>query len=241
VEVIEDDALQTTAVVQMASRRTLPVHLIRYKATAGQLPDYLICHQCAFILRLFACPPEERLQVAYAPAGYEAVSHLLQAHLGSQGYDQNVIRQAAERFLTATVTHLRSVPIGLRVSTWLAQDYPELAPLQRAQVMNELALNSESFSPQAQAIQPPAIHQAVMAINAAYALFWAQRYKKPSLMQAYVQAGYRPQAGALLDIYHQTLADPAHDRALIDAWAAALGLSGWYQWVHYEPPVRHTP
>jgi tetratricopeptide (TPR) repeat protein len=41
VEVIEDDALQTTAVVQMASRRTLPVHLVRYKATAGQLPDYL--------------------------------------------------------------------------------------------------------------------------------------------------------------------------------------------------------
>ena len=69
VEVIEDDALQTTAVVQMASRRTLPVHLIRYKATAGQPPDYLICHQCAFILRLFANPPEERFECGYAPAG----------------------------------------------------------------------------------------------------------------------------------------------------------------------------
>ena len=27
-------------------------------------------------------------------------------------------------------------------------------------------------------------------------------------MQPYVQAGYRPKAGELLDIYHQTPADP---------------------------------
>ena len=130
VEVIEDDALQTTAVVHMASRRTLPAHLIRYKATAGQPPDYLICHQCAFILRLFANPPEERFECGYAPAGYEAVRSLVQAHLGRQGVDQSAIsRQAAERFLNATVVHLRSIPIGLRVSDLAGPGVPGTAAL----------------------------------------------------------------------------------------------------------------
>lgn len=237
VDVVEDSSLQTTAVVHMASRRTLPAHMVRYNPTVGQPPDYLICFQCSFILRLFANPPEERFECGYAPAGYETVSSLAQAHLAGQGYDQARIAQTTERFLNATVVHLRSIPVGLRISEWLAQEYPELLPLQRSQVLSELKLNSESFSPQVRAIWPPTIYQAVMAINAAFALFWSQRLKKPSVMQPYVQAGYRPKAGELLDIYHQTPADPVHDRALIDGWAEALGLSGLYQWIPYQPPA----
>jgi hypothetical protein len=237
VDVVEDSSLPTTAVVHMASRRTLPVHLVRYNPTVGQPPDYLICFQCSFILRLFANPPEERFECGYAPAGYVAVRNLAQAHLAGQGYDQATIDQAAERFLNATVVHLRSIPMGLRISEWLAEEYPELLPLQRVQALNELKLNSESFGPQVRATWPPAIYQAVMAISAAFALRWSQRLRKPSVMQPYVQAGYRPQAGELLDIYHQIPADPAHDRALVDGWAEALGLSGWYQWARYEPPL----
>lgn len=61
----------------MASRCTLPVHLIRYSPTASQPPDYLICHQCAFVLRLFACPHGERYQFACVPAGFDVVRLLV--------------------------------------------------------------------------------------------------------------------------------------------------------------------
>jgi hypothetical protein len=212
VEVIEDRSLPTTAVVHMASRRTVPAHIVRTNPAAGQPPDYLICFQCGFILRLFANPPAERIECGFTAAGYEEVRKLAQAHLGSQGADQATINRAAERFLNAIVVHLRSVPVGLRVSQWLAQEYPELLPLQSSQVLNELKLNSESFSPQAVAAMPPLILDAVLSINAAFALHWSQRLKKPSIMQPYVQAGYRPKAGELLDIYHQTPADPARGR-----------------------------
>jgi hypothetical protein len=237
VEVIEDRSLPTTAVVHMASRRTVPAHIVRYNPAAGQPPDYLICFQCGFILRLFANAPAERVECGFTSAGYEEVRKLVQAHLGVQGADQATINGAAERFLNATVVHLRSIPVGLRVSAWLAQEYPELLSQQRAQVMNELKLNSETFSPQAIAAMPPLILDAVQAINAAFAHHWSQRLKKPSIMQPYVQAGYRPKAGELLDIYHQTPADPAHDRTLVDGWARALGLSGLYQWISFQPPV----
>jgi hypothetical protein len=237
VEVIEDRSLPTTAVVHMASRRTVPAHLVRYNPATGQPPDYLICAQCGFILRLFANPPQERVECGLAPAGYEEVRKLVQAHLGGQGADQATINRAAERLLNATVMHLRSIPVGLRVSAWLAQEYPELLPLQRVQVLNELKLNNETFSPQAKAAMPPLILDAILSINAAFALHWSQRLKKPSIVQPYIQAGYRPKAGELLDIYHQTPADAAHDRTLVDGWAEALGLSGFYQWIPYQPPA----
>jgi hypothetical protein len=237
VEVIEDRSLPTTAVVHMASRRTVPAHIVRTNPAAGQPPDYLICAQCGFILRLFANPPEERVECGLAPAAYEEVRKLVEAHLGRQGADPATINRAAERFLNATVVHLRSIPVGLRVSEWLAREYPELLPLQRAQVLNELKLNSETFSPQAVASMPPLILDAILSINATFAMFWSQRLKKPSIVQPYVQAGYRPKAGELLDIYHQTPADPAHDRILVDGWAEALSLSGLYQWIPYQSPA----
>lgn len=237
VDVMEDPSLPTIVTVQMASRRTLPAHLVRYNPSIGQPPDYLICFQCGFILRLFANAPKERVECGFTPAGYEKMGKLMQAHLGKRGADQATINQATEHFLNAIVVHLRSIPLGMRVSEWLAQEYPELLPLQRAQVLNELKLNSESFSPQAAATMPPMLLEAVLAINAAFALFWSQRFHKPSIMQPYVQAGYRPKAGELLDIYRQMPADPAYDRALVDDWARALDLSDLYQWVPYQPPV----
>ena len=30
-------------------------------------------------------------------------------------------------------------------------------------------------------------------------------------------------------------ADAAHDRELVDAWAAAIGMTGWYTWIPYKP------
>ena len=26
-----------------------------------------------------------------------------------------------------------------------------------------------------------------------------------------------------------------HDRELVDAWAAAIGMTGWYAWIPYKP------
>jgi hypothetical protein len=43
VEVVEDPSLSATAVIHMASRRTVPAHLVRYNPATGQPPDYLIC------------------------------------------------------------------------------------------------------------------------------------------------------------------------------------------------------
>lgn len=56
VEVIEDRSLQTTAVVQMASRRTVPANIVRTNPATGQPPDYLISAANAVSSCMVVCP-----------------------------------------------------------------------------------------------------------------------------------------------------------------------------------------
>lgn len=237
VEVIDDPSLSVTAVVHMASRRTVPAHLLRYNPVIGQLPDYPICFQCGFILRLFDNPPEKRFEVANTPDGEEMVEKMVAARLGNMGIDRRHLAPVAQQMYHGMIVHLRSIPVGLRVSAWLADEYPELHKLQRNQVMAEAQENAASFDPQIRAITPDIIFRASAAINAAFALFWSQRYKKPSLIQPYIQAGYRKDGADLLDIYNEIPKDASHDQELIDRWAQALDLSKWYQWIPYQPPA----
>ncbi|WP_395692358.1 hypothetical protein, partial [Piscinibacter sp.] len=39
----------------------------------------------------------------------------------------------------------------------------------------------------------------------------------------------------LLAIVDKLPAAAAHDRELVDAWAAAIGMTGWYTWIPYKP------
>ena len=43
-------------------------------------------------------------------------------------------------------------------------------------------------------------------------------------------------AGAeLLAISDSMSSKAAHDRELVNAWAGAIGMSGWYTWIPYKP------
>jgi hypothetical protein len=39
----------------------------------------------------------------------------------------------------------------------------------------------------------------------------------------------------LLTISDSMSPDAVHDCGLVDAWAAAIGMAGWYAWVPYKP------
>ena len=41
--------------------------------------------------------------------------------------------------------------------------------------------------------------------------------------------------GELLAISDSMTSEAAHDRELVDAWAGAIGMSGWYAWIPYKP------
>src|SRR5437867_2366809 len=72
-----DATLKVLATVSMA-RGQAPAHFVTYNPTGNAAPDYLICYQCGFVLRLFANPPSQRFDFTGSPSArakvLEAVS-----------------------------------------------------------------------------------------------------------------------------------------------------------------------
>ncbi len=149
VKVTEDPALPTLATIRIA-RGNIPGHILSYKPGAkNESPDFAICWQCVFALRMYECSPDQRFLIASSAEGDRAVETILKAPDGiAQKYGLNKAQREAFKMqlLGGLITHLRSVPIGLRVSEKLTLDYPELLELEASHVEKELAIAKESLS-----------------------------------------------------------------------------------------------
>jgi hypothetical protein len=224
----------------MARKGSVPVHLIVYKPNPGETPDYQICFECGYILRLFSNPPESRFDLAESSKGREEVEELITAPGGiaaTYQLQKLKIEDLRSQFLGGLLIHLRSVPVGLRVSEYLATNFPALVPLEKEHVQKEFKINRQSLESEIKAITPLKIFRSAQAITAAYTLYWSEKYGNPQVFNVYRQQGLEEDARALLDIYEQTPDDPTYDQALIDAWGKYLGLTDWYTWLPYQPPM----
>jgi hypothetical protein len=237
---MQDSELSTIATVRIARKGSVPTHLVLYKPYPGESPDYQICFECTFILRLFSNPPEKRFDLTDTTKGRDEVEKMMRspgAIASKYQLKKAQIEELRSQFLSGLLMHLRSVPIGLRVSKWLATNYPELVPLEKEHVQKEININRESMKSEIKDITPAKVFQAAQTISAAYALYWSEFYNEPEVFNPYFLAGYKKDAYALLDIYHQIPDDPTYDQALIDTWGKHLGLTDWYTWVPYQPPT----
>lgn len=238
VTLMEEPNLPTFASIRIA--RGVPAHILSYKPTArGEAPDFAICWQCAFAIRMYECPPEQRFLIGSAAEGEKAIITIVTAPNGVaqkyhlQGQQLDGFKQ---QLLGGLITHLRSVPIGLRVSETLTLDYPELLELEEQQAEQELAIGRESLSPSIKEMMPVEVYNPTQYINAAYALFWTARLEKPAVANPFHLAGYDKHGKQLLKIYETVPNDPLHDNELIDRWADYLKIRNWYSWLPYEAP-----
>jgi hypothetical protein len=218
------------------ARGPLALHQVFYRPDSSSPPDYLICSQAGFILRLFDTPPEKRFDFADSPEGEAAIERLLKAHPAGRALPPQAMPQACQFWRTALLNHLRSIPVGMRVDRWLATEFPGLAELQKASTLRQLQDAVITLEPQHRQTSPQQIYSAVEAISAAFAAFWAGRLKQPQLALPFKAAGYFQAGQELLAIWESTPDVPENDRAIIDAWAERLGIAGWYQWVPYSAP-----
>ncbi len=239
VQLVEEPNLITLATLRVA-RGNMPAHILLYKPEhKNKLPDFAICWQCSLLMRMYACPPEERFLIGGSPAGIEALEGILNAPGGlAQKYRMEKIQVQGftGELLSGLITHLRSVPVGLRVSETLTLDYPELLDLETAHVEKELDINRKSMSAQIRDMMPREIYNPTQTINAAYALFWAGRLEQPKISNPYHLEGFDGQGQQLLNIYESVSADPSHDVELINRWADYLQIRDWYSWIPYQAP-----
>jgi hypothetical protein len=234
--VTEDASLQTLATVKIA-RGSAAAHVIVYNPSAATAPDYLICCQCGFIVRLFTNPPAERFDLAGSPQARELVGQLLGGPQGvarRMNLDPEAIRGLRDRLFSGLMLQLRSMPVGLRVDAWIRQNYPELSDLQRTAILRQLQDSLATLGPEVRKIAPTKVYNASVTMNAAFTLFWSRTWDDPALSVPYKAAGYDKPGARLLSIFEDISDEPTADRRLIDAWADELGLSNWYEWVPYS-------
>ena len=164
-KLLEDPSLESLCTARIA-HGTVPVHFIRYKPTRDESLDYLICHQCGFVLRLFESPPEQRFNFGSTVQGQEEVIRLLAGPEGKVTA-RGLSKHLAGNLFNGMMAHLRSIPIGMRVAAWIMAEYPQLRASQRSAVLKELAGAKETLQPRVREMTPDRLYRPAMAINAA--------------------------------------------------------------------------
>jgi hypothetical protein len=130
------------------------------------------------------------------------------------------------------MVNLRSYAIGLRIDRWIADRYPSLKAMQR-QGMD--AIQEENLRLLSRRSGKLTIPVQLLGPVAASALFADRLLGRSTYAIPYRAAGALDLGAELLAIVDRVPPDAAHDRELVDAWADAMGMNGWYAWIPYKP------
>lgn len=230
VQFLRDDELPLLATLQIA-RNGANHHVLRYRPSNEPL-DYLVAFQAGFVLRLFDNVPAERFDFMGEATVAQNVEPLLAAGQVISSADRAQLPEFARFVAQWALMNLRSLPTGLRIDTEIAAKYPELRELQRASLALQQQQNLDLLSYRRGKLTIPT---PLMGPIAAYALF-ADRLLGTGLYAIpFEAAGVIDRGRELMRIWDRIAADPSHDRELVDAWAAACGMTGWFHWIAYHP------
>jgi hypothetical protein len=231
----EDAALRVHATVRIG-RGAAPAHLVLYRPALELEKSYLVVFQCGFLLRLYQMPADKRYDLASAPVGKAEVKRRLHEHFRrrKQKLPDAVVGQFCEQIYNGLMLQLRSVPVGLRVDSWISQNYPVLHEQQRTAAVRQLNENAQALRPEVRELAPLRVYAANIGMNAAFAAFWSRTWADDLITNPYRTAGQLGTGQALLKLFDDTPATPIHDRPLIEAWANHLELNGWFQFIPHN-------
>ncbi len=230
IEFKPDSSLTLRATLQIA-RNGAPAHVLRYRPSNEPL-DYWVAYQAGYALRLFVLPTGQRFDFAGTGAAAGEVETLMRTGQPLTEGDKATLPQFAQMTAHWALLNLRSFAIGIRIDQWLADEHPELGDLQVAGMdylqQDSLQLLSKRFG----SLSVPVT---LLAPVAACALYADRLLGKSVYAIPYRAAGVLDGGQQLLDILDSLPADPSFDRKLVDSWAAAVGMTGWFAWIPYKP------
>jgi hypothetical protein len=230
VQFMRDESLPLLATLHMA-RNGAAFHVLRYRPSNDPL-DYLIAFQAGFVLRLFENEPAKRFDFSPAPDAGVRVEPLVAAGQALGPEDKQTVPEFSKFVAQWALMNLRSLPIGMRIDEWIASDYPELSELQRDSIAFQQQQNADLLAFRRGKLTIPT---PLMGSIAAYALFADRLTGQGTYSVPYGAVGVLAQGEELMAIWDSVPADAGHDCALVNRWAQAQGLAGWYSWIPYQP------
>jgi hypothetical protein len=194
--------------------------------------DYWVAYQAGYLLRLLELPPSERFDFSGTGVAGDRVHELLTAGLDLNDTERSEAPGFANAVAHWAMVNLRSYAIGLRIDHWIADEYPSLKAMQR-QGMD--AIQEENLRLLSRRSGKLTIPVSLLGPVAASALFADRLLGRSTYAIPYRAAGVLDLGSALLAIVDRVPPGAAHDRELVDAWADAMGMTGWYAWIPYKP------
>ncbi len=230
VQFMRDDGLKVMATLQMA-RNGASYHVLRYRPT-DQPIDYLVAHQAGFILRLYENEPAHRFDFAPGNTAVGLMAALIPEGRPLAAPDAQALPEFAEFTAQWALMNLRSLPVGMRVDSWIATTLSDLWDLQKASLATQQQENVAVISYRLGGLSAP---RSLLGMLAAYALFADRLLGTAGYAVPYRASGLYEHGADLLQTWDDT--DPAatHDTELIDRWAALCGLVGHYDWKPFTP------
>jgi uncharacterized protein with beta-barrel porin domain len=230
VQFMRDEKLQVLSTLQIA-RNGAEFHVLRYQPSDKPL-DYLVAYQAAFALRMFENPADQRFDFNKTEFATIGVTNLITAGQALNASDMEGVSQFAELVTHWALMNLRSLPIGMRIDRWLADEYPELQSqqlashlVQQQQNMNALTLSQGKLT----------VPVTLLSTIAAYALFSDQLAGVSRYAIPFEAAGVVEDGRHLLTLLDKLPKQSSDDRKLVEHWADACGMNGWFNWTIYQP------
>ncbi len=155
-------------------------------------------------------------------------------HYANTLIPSDVTRGLAAQLFDGLTTQLISIPVSMRVDSWVTDSLPDLVEQQKEIVKRQLQDALASLKPDVKKIIPQDVVKPSLTINAAHALFWSRQWGDPLLAMPYRSANLSAAGSRLLEIYDSTPSDPSHDTPLVDSWASELGLTSLFTSVPYK-------
>ena len=118
---------------------------------------------------ILCCPADRRFDFAASDAGTKAVEELVKAHPVAKMLPPQALPQLTTMLRDGLLSHLRSIPLGMRVDRWLAAEFPDLIPLQKQSILRQLEDSAVTLAPQHRQTAPKLIFDATESISAAFA------------------------------------------------------------------------
>ena len=229
------DSLQTQANLKMARNGEL-AHIIQYHTKYAMQKEYLGTFQAGFILRAFGANQSNRFEVGSTPSGRDEGQKLVSEHFQRLGVNlpDNKLRHFASAIYDGLGVQIRSVPVGLRIDSWILTNYPELKEQQKAIIHSQLEENIKPLSAEIRKTTPKKHYDASLTINAAFASFWAKAWGLQPLEAPYALAGFTSKSKLLIKAFHETMLDADHDKELLQKWIDILGVKSWYKLTEYK-------
>ncbi len=231
VRFVEDRSLDAPCRVVMA-RGGAESHLIRYQPTNAEL-DYRVTFQAAYALRLLQRSQSRRADLVpiESVALPEVMARVKGAMTLSPREEEN-LAPFSRAVMHWVLTRLMSLPVGLRIDTWIRASFPVLHSQQEAGIAAQQQLNFEAIS---NSIGRFAVPQDFAAASAAHAIFADRLLGRNWYAVPYRALGLLDLGARLLTLNDNIPTDPNSDPLLIDRWAEHLGVRRWYRWVPFDP------